>query len=66
MSSKNEQGDSSLGLRQSHSPEIELQLSESLRRKVEEMAVMDGISLEDFILYAVAEKIARCELPEQS
>jgi uncharacterized protein (DUF1778 family) len=65
MSLRNMQGDSSMGLQNSHRPDMELQLSESFRRKVEEMAAREGISIEDFVLYAVAEKIARAEMPEK-
>lgn len=66
MSPKSRQGDSSMGPQESHPLEIAVELSESLRQKAEEMAVSEGISLEDFILYAVAEKIARSEPPDKA
>jgi hypothetical protein len=43
--------------------EIILHLSDPLRQKAEELANIDGISLDDFIMFAVAEKIARSEPP---
>lgn len=66
MSAKDRQDKSSTGSQESHPPEIAVQLSESLRRKAEEMADSEGISLEDFILYAVAEKITRSEPPDKA
>lgn len=66
MSPKNSQGESDTGPLESFPPEIAVQLTASLRRKAEEMAVSEGISLEDFILYAVAEKIARSDTPRDS
>lgn len=66
MSPQNKQDESSMGPEKSHPSEIELQLSESLRRKAEEMAAKEGISLEDFILYAVAEKVMRSEPPNKA
>ena len=59
MSPKNSQGESQTGPQESDPLEIALQLSEALRHKAEKMAISEGISLEDFILYAVAEKIMR-------
>lgn len=41
--------------------EIMVQLSGAMIRKAEELANSDGISLEDFIMFAVAEKIVRLE-----
>ena len=66
MSRKDRQGESPTGPYESHSLEIAVELSEALRRKAEEMADSEGISLEDFILYAVAEKIARSEPPDKA
>ena len=43
--------------------EIMLQMSDSILRKAEELANIDGISLEDFIMIAVAEKIVRFDRP---
>ena len=37
--------------------EVIVQMSDSLRRRAEELANMDGISLEEFIVFALAEKI---------
>lgn len=65
MRPKNRQGKPSPASQQSHPPEIALQLSDSLLRKAEEMAISEGVSLADFILYAVAEKIARSEPSEK-
>jgi hypothetical protein len=65
MSPNDVPGEPVTGPQESHSSEIAIELSESLRRKAEEMAISDGISLEDFILYAVAEKVARSEAPDQ-
>lgn len=56
--------DTSAGTESSNS-EFGVQISESLKSKAEEMAKSEGISLEDFILYAVAEKIARSESPKK-
>ena len=58
MSLKNAQSDSFAGP-ESSNPEIVVQFSESLRQRAEELAAIEGVSLEDFILYAIAEKIAR-------
>jgi predicted nucleic acid-binding protein len=66
MSAKNLQGESATDPMESFPPEVAVQLTTPLRRKAEEMAVSEGISLEDFILYAVAEKIARSETPRKS
>lgn len=41
--------------------EIALQLPDSVRQKAAELAARDAISLEDFILIAVSEKIALSE-----
>lgn len=65
MSPQKSQGESPRGPQESHSPEITVQLSDSLRRKAEEMAISEGVSFEDFILYAIAEKIARSEPPDK-
>jgi hypothetical protein len=65
MSPKDVPGEPVTGQQESHSSEIALELSESLRLKAQEMADRDGISLADFILYAVAEKVARSEPPDQ-
>jgi hypothetical protein len=43
--------------------EIMLQMSDSILRRAEELANIDGISLEDFIMIAVAEKIANFDPP---
>jgi hypothetical protein len=59
-------GKSPTGPEESCPPDIAVQLSESILRKAEEMARSEGISLEDFVLYAVAEKIARSEPPDKA
>lgn len=64
MSLKDDLGEAAKGPQEPHSNEIALELSESLWRRAGEMAISEGISLEDFILYAVAEKIARLEPPD--
>lgn len=64
MSKKDPQGETTTGRKETNPTEITVELSDSVRRKAEEMAASDGISLEDFILYALAEKIARSEPPE--
>jgi hypothetical protein len=46
-------------------PEISVQLSEPLRRKAEKMAMSQGISIEEFVLRAVAEKIEHSEAPSK-
>lgn len=51
---------------ESRLPDIAVQLSETILQKAEEMARLEGISLEDFVLYAVAEKIARSEPPDKA
>jgi hypothetical protein len=66
MSPKNPQGECATGPLESFPPEVSVQFTEALRRKAQEIAVSEGISLEDFILYAVAEKIARSETPGKS
>lgn len=48
-----------LHLRQLDPAEILVQLSDSIRHRAEELANIDGVSLEDFIMFAVAEKVAR-------
>jgi hypothetical protein len=44
--------------RSPNTAEIMLQMSYPILRRAEELAKIDGISLEDFIMFAVAEKIA--------
>lgn len=61
MSPKNNAIGSSEGLQ-----EIAIQLSESLRSEAERVAISEGVSLEDFILYAIAEKIALSESPDRA
>jgi hypothetical protein len=41
--------------------EIMVQLSDSIRSRAEDLANIDGVSLEDFIMFAVAEKIERSD-----
>lgn len=48
--------------RSSNATEIMMQLSDSMRRRAQALAELDGISLEDFIMIALAEKIAQFEL----
>jgi hypothetical protein len=43
--------------------DIMVQLSASIRGRAEELAIIEGISLEDFIMFAVAEKVARFDPP---
>lgn len=66
MRPKQTPGESSAGPYDSHPPEFAVKLSDSIRRQAEQMAIREGISLEDFVLYAVAEKIARSEPPDQT
>lgn len=48
-----------LQLRSFDPADIMVLLSDPIRRRAEELASIDGISLEDFIMFAVAEKIER-------
>ena len=47
--------------RSPNAAEIMVQLSDSILRKAEELANIDGISIEDFIMIAVAEMVARLD-----
>ena len=64
MSKKDPQSELTTGRKEINPTEITVELSDSVLRKAEELATSDGISLEDFILYALAEKIVRSETPE--
>jgi len=66
MSPKDKADASGMGPEKFNPPEIPVQLSESIRREAEKMASREGISLEDFILYAVAERMARLEPPDKA
>lgn len=46
--------------------DFDLQLSESLKQKVAELAVRQGLTIEAFILNAITDKIARLDSAQPS